>query len=201
MVRVFILIIFLAISALSEPVSTEEQLQAVEANFSFIVPSIPTGTTPLTSHIDRGAALTKIVEHQGLRVDFQEGPQGANWTLITARAAQLGDEKINFSAAPILMVDRFDRAGAGLAMNLSLGKAAAIYHSSQFGSLDQHFSTLTVAPKWPVAMQVSRFSSRGYKTLTRLGPVVKLNKTTKVSYGHGIGGSTNLLLVTGNIRF
>lgn len=150
----------------------------------------------------RGPGRTLSVSHDGLTVLYQEGRQGQpNWTQLTAGRQRLLDGEVELSVAPTLLSGANGASGVGAAVSLKLrGAGIEVHHSSHLGSLERHLTRAVLSVNDDLSLQAIHMVNGG-KSVTRVGPAVKLTEGMNLWYGASTSGGSHAVLLTGNLRW
>ena len=151
--------------------------------------------------VDRGVALTRSAQHQGLKLSFQEGKTQPNWAQLSTAKHKLTDGPLKVSAAPRLMFNHDGQTGFGADLSLCILGAVDVSHSAQFGSIAQQITTARLAPERFVSLKMTRSVSAHQQPITRLGPEFSLFKKTNLSFEHAFDGNPHQVFLTSNIQF
>ena len=188
----FTLNLILTSAAWAAPFTTE--------NFTTKRVSLARTLKPARDVVRRGPFQTRTIKNDALKVTFQEGTLGPNWTEITANQKTLVNGKTRVSLAPSVLFNSQGQTGMGANIQVQLKNIVEVGHTSHFGAIDRHLTSVTLAPKAPVSLRALRVSG-GNGTATRVGPAVKLGKSLNIWYGMGLGDTNDLVMATGNLRF
>lgn len=150
--------------------------------------------------VNRGPDFTQSVGHRDLNVTYRSYGVGVDWAQINTHGWSSGGRTFGVSVAPTLLVTGDGKMGVGAVVSARLSDVVQLTHTSHFGGVQRHITALSLAPNSSVSLDVLRVAGAG-SGQTRVGPAVKLTKNLRLWYGVGLGDSSNLVLVNGNIRF
>ena len=155
---------------------------------------------PAEALVNRGPDFTQSVGHRDLNVTYRSHGFGVDWAQINTHGWSSGGRTLGVSVVPTLLVLNDGKLGAGAVVSARLSDVVQLTHTSHFGGAQRHITAVSLAPKSSVSLDVLRVAGAG-GSQTRVGPAVKLTKNLRLWYGVGLGDSSNLVLVNGNIRF